>query len=133
MSVRAIYGLRKQGVTFDLILQDARDTGGMEHPDFFLPMLGNHNVQNALAAIAIGLELGFDVENLKRGLAEFKGVKRRFSHVGTWNEVTIIDDYGHHPVEISAVLTAARSVDRKGKIIAVMQPHRYSRLERFVR
>ena len=117
-----------EGVHFDLILQEARHTGGVEHRDFFLPMLGQHNVQNALAAIAIGLELGFGLQTLKRGLAEFQGVKRRFSHVGTWNGVTIIDDYGHHPVEISAVLGAARSVDRKGKIIALIQPHRYSRL-----
>ena len=116
------------GVTFDLVLQDTRGTGADIHPDFFLPMLGNHNVQNALTALAIGLELGYDIVTLKRGLAEFKGVKRRFSHVGTWNQVTIIDDYGHHPVEIKAVLAAARSVERRGKIIAVMQPHRFSRL-----
>ncbi len=119
---------KAEGVYFDLVLQDPRATGAEEHSDFFLPMLGEHNVQNALAAVSIGLELGFSIETLKKGLADFGGVKRRFSHVGTWNEVTIIDDYGHHPVEISAVLTAARSVERKGKIIAVMQPHRYSRL-----
>ena len=117
-----------EGIYFDLILQDPRATGAEEHADFFLPMLGEHNVQNALAAVAIGLELDFPIETLKKGLADFGGVKRRFSHVGTWNDVTIIDDYGHHPVEISAVLAAARSVKRKGKIIAVMQPHRYSRL-----
>ena len=117
-----------EGIYFDLILQDPRATGAEEHADFFLPMLGEHNVQNALAAVAIGLELDFPIETLKKGLADFGGVKRRFSHVGTWNDVTIIDDYGHHPVEISAVLAAARSVERKGKIIAVMQPHRYSRL-----
>ena len=116
------------GVTFDLSLQDARNTGAENHGGFFLPMLGDHNIQNALAALSIGLELGYDIETLKRGLADFKGVKRRFSHVGTWQGVTIIDDYGHHPVEINAVLSAARSVDRQGKIIAVMQPHRYSRL-----
>lgn len=120
---------KAEGVYFDLILQDARATGGEEHKDFFLPMLGEHNVQNALAAVAIGLELNFPVETLKRGLADFAGVKRRFSHVGKWNDITIIDDYGHHPVEISAVLGAARSVDRRGKVIAVMQPHRYSRLK----
>ena len=127
--VRA-YGLRSEpgGVYFDLILQDTWSTGAIAHHDFFLPMLGEHNVQNALAAIAIGLELGFDIETLKKGLAEFKGVKRRFSLAGTWNNVTIIDDYGHHPVEIAAVLSAARSVKREGKVIAVMQPHRFSRL-----
>ena len=116
------------GVTFDLILRDPRHTGARTHGDFFLPMLGQHNVQNALAALSIGLELGYDIQTLKRGLADFKGVKRRFTHVGTWNGVTIIDDYGHHPVEIAAVLAAARSVKRQGRIIALMQPHRYSRL-----
>lgn len=117
-----------RGVTFDLVLQDARQTGGQNHKDFFLPMWGDHNVQNALAALAIGVELGFSINILKRGLADFKGVKRRFSHVGTWRDIKIIDDYGHHPVEIEAVLSAARSIDRPGKIIAVVQPHRYSRL-----
>ncbi len=117
-----------RGVTFDLVLQDARQTGGQNHEDFFLPMWGDHNVQNALAALAIGVELGFSINILKRGLADFKGVKRRFSHVGTWRDIKIIDDYGHHPVEIEAVLSAARSIDRPGKIIAVVQPHRYSRL-----
>ncbi len=117
-----------QGVQFDLVLQDPRQTSPESHHDFFLPMWGEHNVQNALAALAIGVELGFDTQTLKRGLAEFRGVKRRFSHVGTWNQVTIIDDYGHHPVEIEAVLSAARSIERPGKLIALMQPHRYSRL-----
>ncbi|MEH6495425.1 MAG: UDP-N-acetylmuramate--L-alanine ligase [Pseudomonas marincola] len=95
---------------------------------FELPMPGAHNVQNAMAAVAVGSEMGFDEVVLKKGLREFGGVKRRFTKVGEVNGVTIIDDYGHHPVEISAVLSAARQA-YDGKIIAVVQPHRYSRLK----
>ena len=95
--------------------------------DLFLPMAGRHNAQNVLSAIAVSRELGLDVEKVRAGLKSFAGVKRRFTHVGDWNGVTIIDDYGHHPVEIAAVLQAARQVT-KGKVHAVMQPHRYSRL-----
>ena len=92
-----------------------------------LPMLGAHNVQNALAAIAIGREMGLSESVIRRALADFSGVERRFTKVGVAAGVTVIDDYGHHPVEIAAVLSAARSAyDRK--IVAVVQPHRYSRL-----
>ena len=92
-----------------------------------LPMLGAHNVQNALAAIAIGREMGLSESVIRRALADFGGVERRFTKVGVAAGVTVIDDYGHHPVEIAAVLSAARSAyDRK--IVAVVQPHRYSRL-----
>ncbi len=98
---------------------------------FSLNIFGKHNVQNSLAAIAVGLELRISEENMKMALGSFMGVKRRFTKVADINGVTIIDDYAHHPVEISAVLKAARSVC-KGKIIAVMQPHRHSRLKNFL-
>jgi UDP-N-acetylmuramate--alanine ligase len=96
-----------------------------------LPMAGRHNVQNALAAIAVGLEMGIPDAVIQRGFATFGGVKRRFTKVGEVpigsGAVTIIDDYGHHPVEIRAVLAAARE-SAVGRVIAVVQPHRYSRL-----
>src|SRR5690606_5685737 len=96
-----------------------------------LPMPGRHNVQNALAAIGVALELGVDDATIAKGFAEFGGVKRRFTKVGEvaldGGAMTIIDDYGHHPVEIRAVLAAARE-SGTGRVIAVMQPHRYSRL-----
>jgi len=98
---------------------------------FSLNIFGKHNVQNSLAAIAVGLELRISKENMKIALGSFMGVKRRFTKVAKIDEVTIIDDYAHHPVEISAVLEAARGVC-KGKIVAVMQPHRYSRLKNFL-
>jgi len=98
---------------------------------FTLPMLGQHNVLNACAAIIVGHEMGMDDDQLKQGLAAFQGVKRRFTKTGEVNGVTVIDDYAHHPVEISAVLSAARSgvVQTGGKIHAIMQPHRYTRLQ----
>ena len=92
-----------------------------------LPMPGIHNVSNATAAIAVADRLGIDGDSIRRGLEGFRGVKRRFTHVGDWNGVEIYDDYGHHPVEIRAVLAAARQA-AAGRVIAVMQPHRYSRL-----
>jgi len=105
-----------------------RVKGGPRRMDnLTLPMPGEHNVSNAIAAIVTANELGLSEVVIRRGLAEFGGVKRRFTRTGTWNGVTIIDDYGHHPVEIEAVLKAARGAT-KGRIIAVVQPHRYSRL-----
>ncbi len=92
-----------------------------------LPMPGEHNVQNALAAIAVARELKIGDAAIRRALDGFEGVARRFTHVGDWNGVRIIDDYGHHPVEIAAVLKAARAAT-DGRLIAVHQPHRYSRL-----
>ncbi|HVL19480.1 MAG TPA: UDP-N-acetylmuramate--L-alanine ligase [Amaricoccus sp.] len=92
-----------------------------------LPMTGDHNVSNALAAIAVARHVGIAPKAIKAALAAFGGVNRRFTRVGVWNGVTIIDDYGHHPVEIAAVLKAARQAT-KGRVIAVHQPHRYSRL-----
>jgi UDP-N-acetylmuramate--alanine ligase len=95
--------------------------------DLLLPMPGRHNVQNALAAIAVALELGVDDDGLRAGLARFGGVKRRFTKVGEVNGAAIIDDYGHHPVEIRAVLAAARE-SAGSRVIAVVQPHRFTRL-----
>jgi UDP-N-acetylmuramate--alanine ligase len=92
-----------------------------------LPMPGRHNALNATAAVAVAHALGLTDEVIRNALAAFGGVKRRFTRVGTWNGAVIIDDYGHHPVEIAAVLRAARE-SAKGKVIAVMQPHRYTRL-----
>lgn len=97
-----------------------------------LPMAGRHNVLNALAAVGIGRELGFAPEILRFGFEGFGGVKRRFTRVGAIatadGEATVIDDYGHHPVEIAAALSAAREGAGSGRVIAVVQPHRYSRL-----
>jgi UDP-N-acetylmuramate--alanine ligase len=95
--------------------------------DIRLPMPGQHNVLNSLAAIAVARELGVSERAIRKGLATFGGVRRRFTTVGVANGVRIIDDYGHHPVEIASVLRAARAVTN-GKVIAVVQPHRYSRV-----
>ncbi len=92
-----------------------------------VPMFGNHNVQNALAAIAIATEMGIAERTIRRALAGFGGVKRRFTRTGEAGGITVIDDYGHHPVEIAAVLAAARA-RCEGAVVAVVQPHRYSRL-----
>ncbi|EBA09295.1 UDP-N-acetylmuramate--L-alanine ligase [Sagittula stellata] len=92
-----------------------------------LPMPGDHNVSNALSAIAVARHLGMTGEEIRAALAAFGGVNRRFTKVGEVNGVTIIDDYGHHPVEIAAVLKAARQAS-EGRVIAVHQPHRYTRL-----
>jgi UDP-N-acetylmuramate--alanine ligase len=119
------------GSTFSVVMTE-RGSGEETRLDRLrLPMLGLHNVQNALAAIAVACELKIGVENIRAGLAGFSGVKRRFTHTGTWNGVTVIDDYGHHPVEITAVLKAARlavSNAAGARVIAVVQPHRYTRL-----
>jgi len=92
-----------------------------------LPMPGDHNVTNLLAAIAVARHLGVSADNIKAAVAAFRGVNRRFTRVGEWNGVTIIDDYAHHPVEIAAVLKAARQ-SSDGRVIAIHQPHRYTRL-----
>jgi UDP-N-acetylmuramate--alanine ligase len=106
----------------------SRKTGAVERiDDLMLPMPGPHNVSNATAAIAVARELGISADDIRKGLASFSGVKRRFTHTGTWNGVEIFDDYGHHPVEIRAVLKAAREA-ASGKVIAIKQPHRFTRL-----
>jgi UDP-N-acetylmuramate--alanine ligase len=93
-----------------------------------VPMPGRHNVLNALAAIAVGIELGLDDSTIARGFERFEGVKRRFSRVGEVDGAVVIDDYAHHPVEIRAVLAAARE-SAEGRVIAVVQPHRFTRLQ----
>jgi len=108
-----------------------RDRAGVDAhaiADLGLPMPGRHNALNATAAIAVARELGVGDDLIRKALAAFGGVKRRFTKTGEWNGVTVIDDYGHHPVEIAAVLKAARE-STKGHVIAVMQPHRYTRLQ----
>ena len=93
-----------------------------------LPMPGRHNALNATAAVAVARELGVSDARIRAALESFGGVKRRFTRTGTWNGVVVIDDYGHHPVEIAAVLKAARE-STTGQVIAVVQPHRYTRLQ----
>jgi len=106
-----------------------RTTGAAhEITDLVLPMPGRHNALNATAAIAVAHEIGISDDAIRRALAGFGGVKRRFTRTGEWNGVTVIDDYGHHPVEIAAVLKAARE-STPGRVIAVVQPHRYTRLQ----
>lgn len=120
------------GSTFDVTFAPWLNDGEeLVMRDVHLPMLGEHNVQNSLAALAIVKEMGAAVPTMKKGLSSFNGVKRRFTKTGEVNGVTVIDDYAHHPVEIETVLKTARAAaeSQNGKVIAVMQPHRYSRLQ----
>jgi UDP-N-acetylmuramate--alanine ligase len=112
---------------FTLLVRDRKTGEDRVIRDLMMPMPGQHNALNATAAIAVAENLGMPMEAIKKALAGFGGVKRRFTKTGEWNGVTIFDDYGHHPVEISAVLKAARAAT-PGQVIAVMQPHRYTRL-----
>ena len=114
------------GCRFDVVIHP-HDGEAIRYDDLRLPMAGHHNAMNALAAIAVARELGVSAEDIRRGLADFSGVRRRFTTTGVPGGVRIIDDYGHHPVEIASVLKAARAVT-EGRVIAVVQPHRYSRL-----
>ena len=118
------------GCRFDVVIQ-GQGLAALDEPTriegLHLPMAGWHNVSNALAAIAVARELDVSDEAIKLGLAGFGGVRRRFTTTGVANGVRVIDDYGHHPVEIAAVLKAARQV-ADGRVIAVVQPHRYTRL-----
>ncbi len=114
------------GNTFTAVLR-ARDGSQRRIENIHLPMPGRHNVQNALAAVAVAVEMGCADSVIQSGFAKFTGVKRRFTKVGEVAGTTVIDDYGHHPVEIRAVLAAARE-GVKGRVIAVVQPHRYTRL-----
>lgn len=124
--VRAVNLHYVDGVAqFDIALQGEGEGAVIE--GCTLPMPGDHNVSNALAAVAVARHLGMKMDEIRTALAGFGGVGRRFTKVGTVNGVTIIDDYGHHPVEIAAVLKAARQAT-KGRVIAVHQPHRYTRL-----
>ena len=122
--VRAVNLTYKAGVAhFDIELHNE----GTRIEGCTLPMPGDHNVSNALSAVAVSRHLGMKREEIRAALASFGGVNRRFTRVGEVNGVTIIDDYGHHPVEIAAVLKAARQAT-EGRVIAVHQPHRYTRL-----
>ncbi|MBN8962194.1 MAG: UDP-N-acetylmuramate--L-alanine ligase [Rhizobiales bacterium] len=116
------------GSTFKVAFRDRKAGTAHELTDLVLPMPGRHNALNATAAIAVAHQLGLSDDVIRKALAGFGGVKRRFTRTGEWNGVTIIDDYGHHPVEIAAVLKAARD-STKNKVIAVVQPHRYTRLQ----
>jgi UDP-N-acetylmuramate--alanine ligase len=118
--------MEPSGSTFDVTFR-LRGQEPESWTDIVLPMMGEHNVLNAVAALATARELGLTEDAAKTALAGFGGVKRRFTKTGEWKGAVIIDDYGHHPVEIAAVLKAARQAST-GKVIAVMQPHRYSRL-----
>ncbi|MEP5761185.1 MAG: UDP-N-acetylmuramate--L-alanine ligase [Litoreibacter sp.] len=122
--VRCVNLTYKNGVAFfDIALQNDE----MVIEGCSLPMPGDHNVSNALSAVAVARHLGMKADEIKQALASFGGVNRRFTKVGEVDGVTIIDDYGHHPVEIAAVLKAARHAT-EGRVIAIHQPHRYSRL-----
>jgi UDP-N-acetylmuramate--alanine ligase len=115
-----------EGADFDVAITPSKGEPAVLEA-LHLPMAGQHNVLNALAAIAVARELGVSHEDIRKGLNQFGGVRRRFTTTGTAGGVRVVDDYGHHPVEIAAVLTAARAVCA-GRVIAVVQPHRYSRL-----
>ncbi|MEM8799281.1 MAG: UDP-N-acetylmuramate--L-alanine ligase [Pseudomonadota bacterium] len=132
------YGLTPQADVRAVDLTDERggltfaveyrlDTASGRIEDLHLPMPGHHNVQNAVSAVTVGLVLGIEPDEIRAAFAAFRGVKRRFTHVGEIGGITVIDDYAHHPVEIKAVLSAARA-NTEARVIAVAQPHRYSRL-----
>ena len=118
----------KLGATFEVVLTDRLRGRTRKMGPFRLPMLGAHNVQNALAAVAIAVEMDVDDATIRSAFAGFRGVKRRFTKTGESGGITVIDDYGHHPVEIAAVLKAARQAGARD-VVAVVQPHRYTRLE----
>jgi UDP-N-acetylmuramate--alanine ligase len=126
--IRAVnIDLGRDGARYDVVIAERGRGTSRTLTGVHLPMFGVHNVQNSLAAIAIAEELHLGDAVILKGLAGFGGVKRRFTKVGEGIGVTVIDDYAHHPVEIAAVLTAARSTTA-GRVIAVVQPHRYTRV-----
>jgi len=114
--------------TFDVTIRDRITGATTAMKDLVLPMPGRHNVSNATAALAVAYRIGIAEEAIRKGLGAFGGVKRRFTHTGQSNGVDVYDDYGHHPVEIRAVLSAARSA-AEGRVVAVVQPHRFTRLQ----
>jgi UDP-N-acetylmuramate--alanine ligase len=122
----------KDGKTqFRVVIRDRKSGKKQRIDDLVMPMPGQHNALNACAAIAVAHELKIAPQRIRDALSHFGGVKRRFTRTGEWNGVTVIDDYGHHPVEIAAVLKAARgAADRQ--VIAVIQPHRYTRLDKLM-
>jgi UDP-N-acetylmuramate--alanine ligase len=117
----------RDGARYDVIVTDRLNDRTRTIAGVHLPMFGHHNVQNSLAAVAVAAEMGLEDKVVRAAFAGFKGVKRRFTKTGESGGVTIIDDYGHHPVEIAAVLRAARGATL-GNVIAVVQPHRYTRV-----
>ena len=116
-----------EGSDFSVLAENRLSNAKIDLGRFSLPMVGEHNIRNTLAAIAIGHEMGVHADVIRYALREFRGVKRRFTRTGVVNDVTIIDDYGHHPTEISAVLAAAHT-STQNRVIAVVQPHRFTRL-----
>jgi UDP-N-acetylmuramate--alanine ligase len=121
--------LDRSGADFDVLIQHRATNVSRIIEGVRLPMFGQHNVLNALAAIAVAQEMGLPDDTIRHALGSFAGVKRRFTRTGEAHGITVIDDYGHHPVEIAAVLRAARQAyGGSGRVIAVMQPHRYTRL-----
>jgi UDP-N-acetylmuramate--alanine ligase len=118
---------KSNGSTFEVAMADRARSRGRRMGALWLPMLGSHNVLNALAAVAIGIEMEIDDATLRSALGTFRGVKRRFTRAGEAGGITVIDDYGHHPVEIAAVLKAARQAGAR-EVVAVVQPHRFTRL-----
>ncbi|KAA0676430.1 UDP-N-acetylmuramate--L-alanine ligase [Roseomonas genomospecies 6] len=126
--VRAVnMRLGTEGAEYDVVIDDRHTGESRTIIGVRLPMFGPHNVQNSLACFAVGNEMGLPDVVMRDSMAKFQGVKRRFTKTGESNGITVIDDYGHHPVEIAAVLKAARTAGT-GRTIAVVQPHRYSRL-----
>ena len=122
--IRAVKLNYEQGnSTFDIIFRNKK----VLIQGFKLPMPGNHNISNSLAAVAVAYHLSVPIKTVQAAIKDFKGVNRRFTELGKFNGIKIIDDYGHHPVEISAVLQAARQI-AVGKVIAIHQPHRYTRV-----
>ncbi len=127
--VRAVnLAITGAGSGFDVILTARASERPRTIRDLHLPMIGRHNVLNALAAITVAQEMGIDDARIREGLGSFAGVRRRFTRTGEVHGITVIDDYGHHPVEIAAVLSGARAATGQ-RVIAVVQPHRYSRLK----
>jgi len=124
--------LGPDGSHYDAVIADRVTGEERVLAGLFLPMFGEHNVQNSLTVLAVAEEMGLGDEVVRASLRNFKGVRRRFTKTGEWNGIAIIDDYGHHPVEIAAVLKAARAIalfdERGGRVIAIVQPHRYTRL-----
>jgi UDP-N-acetylmuramate--alanine ligase len=118
---------KEKSMCFDVAIKDRNTNLVQKIEDFSIPLCGEHNVKNALAAIGVALKLNIDIEIIKKAIASFTGVKRRFTKIDEVNGISFFDDYAHHPTEIKAVLKGARNVTT-GKIIAVFQPHRYTRL-----
>ena len=121
--------LTPQGGFFDVRIKGILSPTPRTITNMHMPMPGQHNILNALAGISVALQMGMEDETIRQSLAKFSGVKRRFTFTGETNGITVIDDYGHHPVEITAALKAARStIKDDSRVIAVFQPHRYSRV-----